>query len=267
MKERLDVLLLNRGLATSREKAKAMIMEGIVYVDGQKEDKAGTLFDTEAPIEVRGTTLRYVSRGGLKLEKSMSSFNLTLTDKVCMDVGASTGGFTDCMLQNGACKVFAIDVGRGQLDWKLRNDPRVVCMEKTNIRYVTPEEIGEQVEFTSIDVSFISLTKVLGPVKALLKPDGQVVCLVKPQFEAGREKVGKKGVVREPEVHEEVIHKVINWAVELGFEILHLDFSPIKGPEGNIEYLLHLQNHGQETGFTEVPVDVELTVKKAHEAL
>lgn len=267
MKERLDVLLLNRGLATSREKAKAMIMEGIVYVDGQKEDKAGTLFDTEAPIEVRGTTLRYVSRGGLKLEKSMSSFNLTLTDKVCMDVGASTGGFTDCMLQNGACKVFAIDVGRGQLDWKLRNDPRVVCMEKTNIRYVTPEEIGEQVEFTSIDVSFISLTKVPGPVKALLKPDGQVVCLVKPQFEAGREKVGKKGVVREPEVHEEVIHKVINWAVELGFEILHLDFSPIKGPEGNIEYLLHLQNHGQETGFTEVPVDVELTVKKAHEAL
>lgn len=267
MKERLDILLVSRGLATSREKAKAMIMEGIVYVDGQKEDKAGTMFDTEAPIEVRGQTLRYVSRGGLKLEKSMNHFDLTLTDKVCIDVGASTGGFTDCMLQNGAKKVYAIDVGRGQLDWKLRNDPRVVCMEKTNIRYVTPENIGEEAQFVSIDVSFISLTKVLGPVKALLAPDGQVVCLVKPQFEAGREKVGKKGVVREPEVHEEVIRKVIDWAVGLGFEILHLEFSPIKGPEGNIEYLLHLQNHGEETGFTHVPVNVEQTVKNAHEAL
>ena len=267
MKERLDMILVNRGLATSREKAKAMIMEGIVYVNGQKEDKAGTMFDTEAPIEVRGQTLRYVSRGGLKLEKSMEQFDLDLTDLVCMDVGASTGGFTDCMLQNGARKVYAIDVGRGQLDWKLRNDPRVVCMEKTNIRYVTPEHIDEAPAFVSIDVSFISLTKVLGPVKALLQDDGQVVCLVKPQFEAGREKVGKKGVVREPEVHEEVIHKVIDWAIGLGFEILHLDYSPIKGPEGNIEYLLHLQNHGQETGFTEIPVDVETTVKNAHGAL
>ena len=267
MKERLDIILVNRGLATSREKAKTMIMAGIVYVNGQKEDKAGTMFDTEAPVEVRGQTLRYVSRGGLKLEKSMEQFDLDLTDLVCMDVGASTGGFTDCMLQNGARKVYAIDVGRGQLDWKLRNDPRVVCMEKTNIRYVTPEHIEEAPAFVSIDVSFISLTKVLGPVKALLQPEGQVVCLVKPQFEAGREKVGKKGVVREPEVHEEVIRKVIDWAIGLGFEILHLDYSPIKGPEGNIEYLLHLQNHGQETGFTEVPVDVETTVKNAHGAL
>ena len=267
MKERLDIILVNKGLATSREKAKAMIMEGIVYVNGQKEDKAGTMFDIEAPVEVRGQTLRYVSRGGLKLEKSMEQFDLDLTNLVCMDVGASTGGFTDCMLQNGARKVYAIDVGRGQLDWKLRNDPRVVCMEKTNIRYVTPEHIEEAPAFVSIDVSFISLTKVLGPVKALLQDDGQVVCLVKPQFEAGREKVGKKGVVREPEVHEEVIHKVIDWAIGLGFEILHLDYSPIKGPEGNIEYLLHLQNHGQETGFTEVPVDVETTVKNAHGAL
>ena len=267
MKERLDIILVNKGLATSREKAKAMIMEGIVYVNGQKEDKAGTMFDIEAPVEVRGQTLRYVSRGGLKLEKSMEQFGLDLTDLVCMDVGASTGGFTDCMLQNGARKVYAIDVGRGQLDWKLRNDPRVVCMEKTTIRYVIPEHIDEAPAFVSIDVSFISLTKVLGPVKALLQDDGQVVCLVKPQFEAGREKVGKKGVVREPEVHEEVIQKVIDWAIGLGFEILHLDYSPIKGPEGNIEYLLHLQNHGQETGFTEVPVDVETTVKNAHGAL
>lgn len=267
MKERLDIILVNRGLASSREKAKAMIMEGIVYVDGQKEDKAGSLFDGEAAVEVRGQTLRYVSRGGLKLEKSMANFGLDLTGRVCMDVGASTGGFTDCMLQNGARKVYAIDVGRGQLDWKLRNDPRVICMEKTNIRYVTPEQIGEAAEFISIDVSFISLTKVLGPVKALLTPEGQVVCLVKPQFEAGREKVGKKGVVRDPQVHEEVIRKVIDWAVALGFEILHLDYSPIKGPEGNIEYLLHLQNHGDRAGFTEVPVQVEATVEMAHGAL
>jgi 23S rRNA (cytidine1920-2'-O)/16S rRNA (cytidine1409-2'-O)-methyltransferase len=267
MKERLDIILVNQGLAASREKAKAMIMEGIVYVDGQKEDKAGSLFDIEAAVEVRGQTLKYVSRGGLKLEKSMGAFGLDLQDKVCMDVGASTGGFTDCMLQNGARKVYAIDVGRGQLDWKLRNDPRVICMEKTNIRYVTPDQIEEKAEFVSIDVSFISLTKVLGPVKALLTPEGQVVCLVKPQFEAGREKVGKKGVVRDPAVHEEVIHKVIDWAVELGFEIAHLDYSPIKGPEGNIEYLLHLKNHGEETGFTEIPVQVEETVRLAHETL
>ena len=205
MKERLDVLLVKRNLAESREKAKAVIMSGIVYVDGQKEDKAGSMFDETANVEVRGTTLKYVSRGGLKLEKAMTHFGVTLAGKICMDVGASTGGFTDCMLQNGAVKVYSVDVGHGQLAWKLRNDERVVCMEKTNIRYVTPEEIPDRIQFVSIDVSFISLTKVLGPVKALMEPDGEVVCLIKPQFEAGREKVGKKGVVREKSVHLEVI--------------------------------------------------------------
>ena len=193
MKERLDVLMVQRSLAESREKAKALIMSGIVYVNRQKEDKAGTSFDDTAQIEVRGSTLKYVSRGGLKLEKAMSHFGVELEGKVCMDVGASTGGFTDCMLQNGAVKVYSVDVGHGQLAWKLRNDDRVVCMEKTNIRYVTPEDIGDRIRFASIDVSFISLTKVLGPVKALLTEDGQIVCLIKPQFEAGREKVGKKG--------------------------------------------------------------------------
>ena len=197
MKERLDILIVNKGLATSREKAKAIIMSGIVYVDGQKEDKAGSMFEETANIEVRGATLKYVSRGGLKLEKAMTHFGVELKDKICMDVGSSTGGFTDCMLQNGAVKVYAVDVGHGQLDWKLRNDPRVVCMEKTNIRYVTPEDIADKINFSSIDVSFISLTKVLGPVKALLADDGQIVCLIKPQFEAGREKVGKKGGARE----------------------------------------------------------------------
>ena len=197
-KERLDVRLVNRGLAVSREKAKAVIMSGCVYVDGQKEDKAGSTFPEEAQIEVRGNTLKYVSRGGLKLEKAMENFDVTLEGKVCMDVGSSTGGFTDCMLQNGAVKVYAVDVGHGQLAWKLRNDERVVCMEKTNIRYVTPEDIEDKIQFSSIDVSFISLTKVLGPVKALLAKDGQIVCLIKPQFEAGREKVGKHGVVRDP---------------------------------------------------------------------
>lgn len=209
MKERLDVLMVQRSLAESREKAKALIMSGIVYVNGQKEDKAGTSFDDTAQIEVRGSTLKYVSRGGLKLEKAMSHFGVELEGKVCMDVGASTGGFTDCMLQNGAVKVYSVDVGHGQLAWKLRNDDRVVCMEKTNIRYVTPEDIGDRIRFASIDVSFISLTKVLGPVKALLTEDGQIVCLIKPQFEAGREKVGKKGVVREKSVHLEVIRMVI----------------------------------------------------------
>ncbi len=244
MKERLDVLLVNRGLAESREKAKAVIMAGIVYVDGQKEDKAGTSFEDTVSIEVRGATLPYVSRGGLKLEKAMDRFGVTIAGKVCMDVGASTGGFTDCMLQNGAVKVFSVDVGHGQLAWKLRNDPRVVCMEKTNIRYVTPEQIGELVAFASIDVSFISLTKVLGPVRELLTEDGQIVCLIKPQFEAGREKVGKKGVVREKSTHLEVIEAVMSFAEQNGFSCLNLDFSPIKGPEGNIEYLLYLQKLG-----------------------
>lgn len=245
-KERLDVLMVRRNLAESREKAKALIMSGIVYVNGQKEDKAGTSFEETVQIEVRGSTLKYVSRGGLKLEKAMNRFGVELAGKVCMDVGASTGGFTDCMLQNGAVKVYAVDVGHGQLAWKLRNDDRVICMEKTNIRYVTPEDIGDRIEFSSIDVSFISLTKVLGPVKQLLTDNGQVVCLIKPQFEAGREKVGKKGVVREKSVHLEVIEMVSDYARSIGFGILGLEFSPIKGPEGNIEYLLYLQNYPQE---------------------
>ena len=238
-------------------------MAGNVYVENQKEDKAGTMFQDTVNIEVRGSTLKYVSRGGLKLEKAMTHFGVTLKDKVCMDVGSSTGGFTDCMLQNGAVKVFAIDVGHGQLDWKLRNDERVVCMEKTNIRYVVPEDLGEAADFSSIDVSFISLTKVLLPVYHLLKEDGAVVCLIKPQFEAGREKVGKKGVVRDPEVHKEVIEKVISYGQSIGYAALHLEYSPIKGPEGNIEYLLHLEK--KVDGLpSDAALDVEETVKKAH---
>ena len=245
MKQRLDILLVDRGLAVSREKAKAIIMSGIVYVDGQKEDKAGSTFEDTVEIEVRGNTLKYVSRGGLKLEKAMEEFGLTLNDKICMDVGASTGGFTDCMLQNGAVKVYSIDVGHGQLAWKLRNDERVVCMERTNMRYVTPEDIPDQIDFSSIDVSFISLTKILLPVKNLLVPEGEVVCLIKPQFEAGRDKVGKKGVVRDRKVHKEVIELVMDYAQSIGFVPLNLDFSPVKGPEGNIEYLLHIRNGGE----------------------
>ena len=239
-KERLDVLLVSKGLAASREKAKAIIMSGTVFVDGEKEDKAGTVFPENVNIEVKGNTLKYVSRGGLKLEKAMANFDITLKDKICMDVGASTGGFTDCMLQNGAVKVYSVDVGHGQLDWKLRNDERVVCMEKTNIRYVKPEDIDDVLDFASIDVSFISLTKVLPPVKNLLKDNGEIVCLIKPQFEAGREKVGKKGVVRDKKVHFEVIEMVTEFALSIELYPLELDFSPVKGPEGNIEYLLHL---------------------------
>lgn len=242
MKERLDVLLVKKGLAESREKAKAVIMSGNVFVNNEREDKAGSMFDEKAIIEVKGSTLKYVSRGGLKLEKAMANFDVTLNKKVCMDVGASTGGFTDCMLQNGAVKVYSVDVGHGQLAWKLRQDERVVCMEKTNIRYVMPEDIQDKIEFSSIDVSFISLTKVLLPVKNLLTENGEIVCLIKPQFEAGREKVGKKGVVRDKSVHEEVIIMVMNYAKTIGFKVLNLDFSPIKGPEGNIEYLLHIIN-------------------------
>lgn len=267
MKERLDIMLVDRGLSVSREKAKAIIMSGIVYVDGQKEDKAGSMFEDTVKIEVRGATLKYVSRGGLKLEKAMTHFGVELAGKVCMDVGSSTGGFTDCMLQNGAVKVYAVDVGHGQLDWKLRNDPRVVCMEKTNIRYVTPEDIGDKIQFSSIDVSFISLTKVLGPVKALLSADGQIVCLIKPQFEAGREKVGKKGVVREKSTHLEVIKKVMEFASGIGFEILALEFSPIKGPEGNIEYLLYLQNHEDGQARPGNAVDEAAVVEEAHRTL
>lgn len=240
-KERLDVLLVQRGLAPSREKAKAVIMEGNVYINGQREDKAGSMFDKQVFIEVRGKTLCYVSRGGLKLEKAIAGFGISLENKICMDIGASTGGFTDCMLQNGAAKVYAVDVGYGQFAWKLRQDKRVVCMEKTNIRYVTKEDIADVLDFASVDVSFISLTKVLGPAKELLDFDGEMVCLIKPQFEAGREKVGKKGVVRDKKVHLEVIRNVLSFAKEIGFRILALDFSPIKGPEGNIEYLVHLR--------------------------
>lgn len=256
MKQRLDVMLVEQGFAASREKAKAIIMSGIVYVNGQREDKAGTTFDSEkAKIEVKGQHLRYVSRGGLKLEKAMNCFGLELQDRVCMDVGASTGGFTDCMLQNGAKKVYAVDVGHGQLDWRLRNDERVVCMEKTNIRYVTSEDIEEALDFVSIDVSFISLTKVLGPVRELLAEQGEVVCLIKPQFEAGREKVGKKGVVRDKTVHKEVIRTVMDAAASMGFLLLHLEYSPIKGPEGNIEYLLHMKK-GKPAG-TETDADID----------
>lgn len=267
MKERLDVLLVNRNLAQSREKAKAIIMSGIVYVDGQKEDKAGTMFEDTVSIEVRGHTLAYVSRGGLKLEKAMTHFGVTLDGKICMDVGASTGGFTDCMLQNGAVKVYSVDVGHGQLAWKLRNDERVVCMEKTNIRYVTRADIPDRIQFASIDVSFISLTKVLGPVKELLTDDGQIVCLIKPQFEAGREKVGKKGVVREKSTHLEVIESVIAFAGSIGFGILNLEFSPIKGPEGNIEYLLYLQNHPEQTETPAAAIDPKAIVEEAHKSL
>ena len=248
-KERLDVLLVKKGLASSREKAKAIIMSGIVFVDGQREDKAGTTFDEKQEIIVKGKTLKYVSRGGLKLEKAMKNFDIVLKDKVCMDVGASTGGFTDCMLQNGAVKVYSVDVGHGQLDWKLRNDERVVCMERTNIRHVTIEDTKEFADFASIDVSFISLKLVLPKCKELIRENGEIVALINPQFEAGREKVGKKGVVREKSTHIEVIQMISDFAVENGFEILDLDYSPIKGPEGNIEYLIHLKVTNQPFEF------------------
>ncbi len=251
-KERLDVLLVNRGLVESREKAKAIIMTGNVFVDDQREDKAGQKFPEEARIEIRGKKLKFVSRGGYKLDKAIQVFPVTLADQVCMDVGASTGGFTDCMLQNGAKFVYAVDVGTNQLAWSLRQDERVRSMEKTNIRYVTPEDIGELVDFVSIDVAFISLTKILEPVQALMKDAGEMVCLIKPQFEAGREKVGKKGVVREKSVHIEVIEAVILYAKSLGFTICGLDFSPIRGPEGNIEYLLYVKNdHVVSEGISE----------------
>ena len=253
MKERLDVLLVNRKLADSREKAKAIIMSGIVYVNGQKEDKAGSMFDVYAGIEVRGSTLKYVSRGGLKLEKAMENFPIELNNKICMDVGSSTGGFTDCMLMNGASKVYSVDVGHGQLAWKLRQDERVVVMEKTNIRYVVPEDIQEKPAFSSIDVSFISLTKILIPARNLLKTGGQMVCLIKPQFEAGREKVGKKGVVRDPAVHQEVLEHFLTHAKENHFTVLGITYSPIRGPEGNIEYLGYLKKCDEPDGSFDLP--------------
>lgn len=274
MKERLDVLLVRRGLAESREKAKAVIMAGCVYVNDQKEDKAGAMFDETkiSNLEVRGNTLPYVSRGGLKLAKAMKQFDISLEGKVCMDIGASTGGFTDCMLQNGAVKVYSVDVGHGQLAWKLRNDERVVCMEKTNFRYMVRDDIQDDLDFASVDVSFISLTKILGPAYNLLKTDAQMVCLIKPQFEAGKEKVGKKGVVREPAVHVEVIEMVMDYAVSIGFEILNLDYSPIRGPEGNIEYLLHIYKTSDPKEHDQLPHEeyaqlIAQTVENAHKTL
>lgn len=273
MKERLDILLVNRNLAESREKAKAIIMSGNVFVDGQREDKAGSTFADTVTIDVKGNPLKYVSRGGLKLEKAMESYGITLAGKVCMDVGSSTGGFTDCMLQNGATKVYAVDVGTNQLAWKLRQDERVISMEKTNIRYLTPDQIQEKVAFASIDVSFISLTKVLPAVRQLLIEEGEIVSLIKPQFEAGREKVGKKGVVRDQKVHLEVIELISSFAASIGFTCIDLDFSPIKGPEGNIEYLLYLKKiaaDGQDEVVTGTPIksqQIHETVSKAHQNL
>ncbi len=294
-KERLDILLIQRGMATSRERARAVIMAGEVFVNGQREDKPGTAFDENKieTLEIRGEQLPYVSRGGLKLAKAVQNFGLTLSGKVCMDIGASTGGFTDCMLQNGALKVYSVDVGHGQLDWKLRSDERVVCMEKTNFRYMVRDDIADDLDFASVDVSFISLTKILIPARKLLKAQGQMVCLIKPQFEAGREKVGKKGVVRDAHVHEEVVKKIFDFADLVGFKILNLDYSPIRGPEGNIEYLIYLEKDSNRdteaagideaagnhqltgivsagtgiSGLAENVSRIEETVRKAHEEL
>lgn len=268
MKERLDVLLVKRGLAESREKAKAVIMAGDVFVAGQREDKAGSMFDDKAEITVKGNVLKYVSRGGYKLEKGIEQHGVDIRGKICMDVGSSTGGFTDCMLQNGATLVYAVDAGTNQLAWKLRQDERVVSMEKTNIRYLTREQIKDDIAFASIDVAFISLTKVLEPVRELLAPEGEVICLIKPQFEAGREKVGKKGVVRDEAVHREVIDMVISYARSVGFTVLWLDYSPIKGPEGNIEYLMEIKKGAAATEFPlEASQLIAETVKKAHGSL
>ena len=263
VKKRLDVLLTEQGYAESRSKAQAIIMAGLVYVDGQKADKAGISYEESVAIEVRGETCPYVSRGGWKLEKALRHFGVDPTGYVCSDSGASTGGFTDCLLQQGAKKVFAIDVGYGQLDWKIRSDERVVVMERTNIRYVTPEDLGEPLDLSVVDVSFISLRIVLPAIKELLKPEGQVLCLIKPQFEAGREKVGKKGVVRDAAIHQEVLNDFVSLADELGFTILGLTFSPVKGPEGNIEFLGHLTKEKRD-GIIPDTADV---VRQAHEAL
>ena len=262
-KERLDVLLVEKGLCKSRTQAQALIMSGDVYVNGQKSEKAGTPTEEESEIEVRGSACPYVSRGGLKLEKALRDFGVDPTGCVCSDSGASTGGFTDCLLQQGAKKVFAIDVGYGQLAWSIRNDPRVVCMERTNIRYVTPEQIGEPLDLSVVDVSFISLRIVLPAIKKLLKPTGQIVCLIKPQFEAGKEKVGKKGVVRDPAVHEEVLNDFLALAEDLQMTVRNLTYSPVKGPEGNIEFLGHLSMLPEGA----VQPDVKALVAAAHENL
>ena len=262
MKERLDVLMVTQGLAKSREKAKAMIKAGNVYVNNEKMQKAGIVLEDDCRIEIRGETLKYVSRGGLKLEKAILQFKIDLTDKICMDIGASTGGFTDCMLQNGAQKVYSVDVGYDQLDETLRQDKRVICMEKTNIRYLTSKELQEELDFASVDVSFISLTKVLPAIRDLLKENGQMVCLIKPQFEAGREKVGKKGVVKDKKVHKDVVQSIVRFCLAHGFSVLNLEYSPIKGPEGNIEYLLYIEKENNPK--KEESVDFQKTVESAH---
>lgn len=265
MKKRLDVILFERGLAESREKAKLIIMEGIVYVNNQKSDKPGTFYDDSCEVEVRSTKLRYVSRGGLKLEKALQSFDITLRGLTAMDVGASTGGFTDCMLQNGCKKVYSVDVGYGQLDWKLRNNPNVVNLERTNIRYIDKSLIEDDINFFSVDVSFISLCLVLPVIREIVKNGALGVCLIKPQFEAGREKVGKKGVVRDKEVHVEVIEKICRFCADNGFAVLDLDYSPVKGPEGNIEYLLLIKK--SDNAYIDEPVDVESIVEASHSEL
>ncbi|MDU4882831.1 TlyA family RNA methyltransferase [uncultured Clostridium sp.] len=265
-KERLDILLVEKGICESREKAKTNIMAGLIFVDGQRVDKAGEKVKVDSDIVFKGEKLKYVSRGGLKLEKAMNTFGIDLTDKVCMDIGASTGGFTDCMLQNNAAKVFAVDVGYGQFAWKLRTDERVVCMEKTNIRYVTPEDIGIALDFASIDVSFISLRTIMPAVKALLGDKGEVVALIKPQFEAGRDKVGKKGVVRDKEVHLEVINTIINFLMENELNVLGLSYSPIKGPEGNREYLVYFTRDKEKEGNFELS-QIEDVVNESHSQL
>ena len=261
-KKRLDCIVVEKGLAESREKAKALIMEGKIYVNNQKSDKAGTFYKDDVKVELRGKAMPYVSRGGYKLAKAIKIFPIDLKDKICMDIGASTGGFTDCMLQNGAKKVYSIDVGYGQLAWKLRTDPKVVNLERTNIRYITDEQIKDPIDFFSVDVSFISLCLVLPAAYKFMKDNAQAVCLIKPQFEAGKENVGKKGVVRDPKVHEDVINKIINFSYENGFNILGLDFSPIKGPEGNIEYLLYIEKSNNKKHKDDI--DVKKLVKDSH---
>jgi 23S rRNA (cytidine1920-2'-O)/16S rRNA (cytidine1409-2'-O)-methyltransferase len=264
IRDRIDLLLVEKGFEASRERAKALVMAGKVYADNQKIDKPGQEVDTDALIEIRGQSIAFVSRGGLKLEKAINTFNIDLKDKICMDIGASTGGFTDCMLQNGAANVYSVDVGYGQLAWKLRVDTRVINLERTNVRFLTEKQVPDKIDFASVDVSFISLTLVLPVVKLFLKQNAEMVCLIKPQFEAGKGKVGKKGVVREPEIHIEVIQKICEFVIQAGFTILNLSFSPVKGPEGNIEYLIHLKNAQSESGFD---IDIKEIVLSSHNVL
>lgn len=265
MKKRLDILVYEKGFTDSREKAKAVIMAGQVYVDNQKADKCGTTYDENAKIEVRGNVQKYVSRGGYKLEKAIECFDFDLNGKITMDIGASTGGFTDCMLQNGAKKVYSVDVGYGQLAWKLRNDERVVNLERTNMRKVTREQVPDEIDFFSVDVSFISLKLILPVARELMSENAQAVCLIKPQFEAGRGKVGKKGVVRDPAVHTEVVTEIFEFCLNNGFDVLNLDYSPIKGPEGNIEYLIHIRKSDEAKSYTDITA-ADL-VKNSHLAL